>query len=103
MQGAFFSTCKLTFMSMDGRTDICSSAIAPRQQLLRCPNKLHPCNDAISALPPLVVVVFRKDSGRRCDFRLNLMHFNGNLSSYNLIAEKLLFSKVNDNFVESIK
>jgi len=23
------------------------SAIAPRQPLLRCPNKLHPCNDAL--------------------------------------------------------
>jgi len=33
---------------------------APRQLLLHCPNKLHPCNDAISALPPSVVVVLRK-------------------------------------------
>ncbi len=36
---------------------------APRQQLLRCPTKLHPCNDAISALPPSVVVVCRKEPG----------------------------------------
>jgi len=27
---------------------------APRQLLLHCPNKLHPCNDAISALPTSV-------------------------------------------------
>jgi hypothetical protein len=37
---------------------------APRQQLLRCPDKLHPCNDAISALPPSVVVVLRKEPGK---------------------------------------
>ena len=29
---------------------------APRQLLLRCPNKLHPYNDAISALPPSLAV-----------------------------------------------
>ena len=27
---------------------LCTSATAPRQLLLRCPNKLHPCNDALS-------------------------------------------------------
>ncbi len=43
---------------------------APRQQLLRCPNKLHPCNDAKSALPPSLVVVYRKEPWRRCDFYL---------------------------------
>ena len=36
---------------------------APRQQLLRCPNKLHPCNDAISALPASMVGVSRKVTG----------------------------------------
>ena len=36
---------------------------APRQPLLRCSNKLHPCNDAISALPPSVVVVWHKEPG----------------------------------------
>jgi hypothetical protein len=37
---------------MDGQT------FAPRQLLLLCPTKLHPCNDATSALPPSMVVVF---------------------------------------------
>jgi len=32
--------------------------------LLRCSNKLLPCNDAISALPPSMVVVFRKELGK---------------------------------------
>jgi hypothetical protein len=35
----------------DVRVDFCSSAIAPA-----LPNKLHPCNDAKSTLPPSVVV-----------------------------------------------
>ncbi len=30
----------------------CSSTTAPRQPLLRCPNKLHPCNDALSYYRP---------------------------------------------------
>ena len=29
---------------------------APRQLLLRCPDKLHPCNDAKPALPPSMAV-----------------------------------------------
>ena len=37
---------------------------APRQQLLRCSNKLHPCNDAIYALPPSMVVVYRKEPAK---------------------------------------
>ena len=41
-------------MSMDGD----GLKIAPRQLLLRCPNKLHyPCNDAFSALPTSMWVV----------------------------------------------
>ncbi len=39
-------------MPMDGR-----QKIAPRQLLLHCSNKLHPCSDAFSAFPPSVVVV----------------------------------------------
>ena len=66
-------------MSRDGRTEICSSATARlgllsrsttyiHVSVLRCPNKLHPCNDAISALPPFMVGVCRKESGKavRC-------------------------------------
>ncbi len=43
-------------MSRDGPADKCSSATAPA-----LPTKLHPCNDALSALPPSVVVVYRKE------------------------------------------
>ena len=61
----------------DVRTDICSSATARlgllscsttyiHVSVLRCSNMLHPCNDAISALPPSMVVVCRKEQGRRC-------------------------------------
>ncbi len=56
--------------NVHGRTDICSSAIARlcllsrstayiHVSVLHCSNKLHPCNNAISALPPSVVVVCR--------------------------------------------
>ena len=56
----------------DVRTDICSSATARlgllsrsttyiHVSVLRCSNMLHPCNDAISALPPSMVVVYRKE------------------------------------------
>ena len=39
----------------------CLLELAPRQLLLHCSNKLHPCNDAISALPPSLVVVCSKE------------------------------------------
>ena len=56
----------------DVRTDICSSATARlgllsrsttyiHVSVLRCSNMLHPCNDAISALPPSMVGVYRKE------------------------------------------
>jgi len=80
-------------MSRDGRTEICScnfctstihggrmsqgareggaamrgmdgQKFAPWQLLLRCSNKLHPCNDAISALPPSMVGVCCKEPGK---------------------------------------
>ena len=34
----------------------CFSVIAPRQLLLRCPNKLHPCNDALPYYLPSMAV-----------------------------------------------
>ena len=40
----------------DVMTAIGRQKFAPRQLLLHCPNKLHPCNDAISALPPSLAV-----------------------------------------------
>ena len=43
--------CAGTAMSMDGL----SSKIAPRQLLLHCSNKLHPCSDAFSAFPPVAL------------------------------------------------
>ena len=57
------------------RTDICSSATARlgllnrsttyiHVSVLRCSNMLHPCNDAISALPLSVVVVCCKEPGK---------------------------------------
>ncbi len=36
---------------------------APRQLLLHCPNKLHPCKDAIPALPPSMAVVCHREPG----------------------------------------
>ena len=38
---------------------------APRQLLLRCSNKLPPCNDAISALPPSMAVERSVDNSHR--------------------------------------
>jgi hypothetical protein len=36
---------------------------APRQLLLRCSTMLHPGNNAISAFPPSMVVIFHKEPG----------------------------------------
>ena len=44
------------YISMKKQLNIYSSAIAPRQLLLRCPNKLHPCNDALPYYLPSMAV-----------------------------------------------
>ena len=63
---------KERYMLMDERTEICSSAIAPA-----LPNKLHGCNDAISALPRSKVAVSSKEPGMEAGYCLyGLMDVN---------------------------
>ena len=41
----------------------CIALISYIRVTMRCPNKLLPCNDAISALPPSMAVVFARSQG----------------------------------------
>ena len=73
----------------------CFSVIAPRQLLLRCPNKLHPCNDALPYYRPSmdICVLELRNSPAHALMptlgRLESEHFNHNLFDPDLIRGSL--------------